>query len=234
MFIIDKIRARHLIAWSDSCGGQNKNFFIIAFWQYVLSTGRFDVIEHKFPEVGHSYMDSDRDFALIEKAVKRHEKIYSAETYRTIIRTVKRKNPFVVENIAGGLIAAKNFINIMRLTKKMKTTENDKVLFRQIRWIKINRVGYFQFRYSFDNSEPWKVVDIRGRRFSVDSLSQINLYSANLRKTAKRSIDENKFADLKKQLPYIPRIYKSFYENLVTGKTDNDSDDELDEDEYEY
>ena len=29
--------ARNLIAWSDSCAGQNKNFYIIAFWQMLLA-----------------------------------------------------------------------------------------------------------------------------------------------------------------------------------------------------
>jgi len=53
----------NLIAWSDSCCGQNKNFFIICLWQYLVAKHRFDVIDHKFPELGHSYIGSDRHFA---------------------------------------------------------------------------------------------------------------------------------------------------------------------------
>ena len=57
----------HLCAWSDSCAGQNKNYYIISFWQYVIRSGKCSVIDHKFPESGHSFLHSDRDFAQIEK-----------------------------------------------------------------------------------------------------------------------------------------------------------------------
>ena len=30
----------HLVVWSDSCAGQNKNFFIICLWQYFIAHGR--------------------------------------------------------------------------------------------------------------------------------------------------------------------------------------------------
>jgi len=65
-----------LVAWSDSCAGQKKNFYISKVWQYLVAKNRFQVIHHKFPETGHSYMDSDRDFAHVEKAVQQHQSIY--------------------------------------------------------------------------------------------------------------------------------------------------------------
>lgn len=34
---------------------------------------------HKFPEPSHTYLDSDRDFAQIEKKVRRHENIYTVD-----------------------------------------------------------------------------------------------------------------------------------------------------------
>ena len=39
---------KHLIAYSDSCGGQNKNFYIVCFWVYAIIRGFFEVIDHKF------------------------------------------------------------------------------------------------------------------------------------------------------------------------------------------
>ena len=59
-------RARHLIAWSDSCGGQNKNYTTVAFWWYVIESGKFDTIEHKFPKPGHTFMPIYSDFGKIE------------------------------------------------------------------------------------------------------------------------------------------------------------------------
>ena len=80
-FDVSGIQGGHLIAWSDSCGGQNKNFYVVSLWQYLIKSNKFALIEHKFPEVGHSYLDSDRDFALIEKEVKRTETVFAAEEY---------------------------------------------------------------------------------------------------------------------------------------------------------
>jgi hypothetical protein len=57
-----EVRSDKLIVWSDSCAGQNKNFYIISFWQWLIGTQRFKQIAHKFHIVEHSYMDSDRDF----------------------------------------------------------------------------------------------------------------------------------------------------------------------------
>jgi len=58
------------VAWSDACAGQNKNFFTVCFWQLLIKQQRFSLIDQKFPESGHSYMDLGRDFAHVEKAVK--------------------------------------------------------------------------------------------------------------------------------------------------------------------
>uniref|UniRef100_A0A915I0B0 DUF7869 domain-containing protein n=1 Tax=Romanomermis culicivorax TaxID=13658 RepID=A0A915I0B0_ROMCU len=94
-------KQEELLAWSDSCCGQNKNFVVVCFWQYLVASRRFKCVEHKFPEVGHSFMDSDRDFALIEKNVRKVESVYSASDYRSIISKCKLKKPFVVQDISG-------------------------------------------------------------------------------------------------------------------------------------
>lgn len=52
----------HLIIWSDQCGGQNKNFSVLSLYEYLILNNVFKIIDHKFPEVGHSYLESDRDF----------------------------------------------------------------------------------------------------------------------------------------------------------------------------
>ena len=66
---IESTQSRHLIAWCDSCSGQNKNFVVVTLWQYLMLSKKLDIIDQKFPEVGHSYMDSDRGFGIIEKAL---------------------------------------------------------------------------------------------------------------------------------------------------------------------
>ncbi|GFN84878.1 hypothetical protein PoB_001138400 [Plakobranchus ocellatus] len=63
--------ASNLIAWSDSCGGQNKNKNIISFWYCLLHVKQiFKSIEHKFPIPGHTFLPCERDFDVIEKKKK--------------------------------------------------------------------------------------------------------------------------------------------------------------------
>ena len=58
---------RKLIVWSDSCCGQNKNVKMMCLWLHMVESGILDEVVHKFFVPGHSMMDSDRDFDLIEK-----------------------------------------------------------------------------------------------------------------------------------------------------------------------
>lgn len=85
----------HLVIWSDSCSGQNKNFLLISLYQYLIHKGLFKTIDHKFPEVGHTYLDSDRDFGRTEKNLRKHQNIYSPEQYRDIIAKSSRKNKVI-------------------------------------------------------------------------------------------------------------------------------------------
>ena len=62
--------ATHLIAYSDSCGGQNRNINMVCFWMYIVASSEFPftVIDHKFMLSGHSHLPNNRDFGGIEAA----------------------------------------------------------------------------------------------------------------------------------------------------------------------
>jgi len=81
----------HLVIWSDFCADQNKNFNIISLYQFMVLKGDFKLIDHKFPEVGHSYLDSDRDFGRIEKRLRKNQNIYTPEQYCNIIKDASQK-----------------------------------------------------------------------------------------------------------------------------------------------
>lgn len=82
----------HLIIWSDSCSGQNKNATMLFLCQCLILKGYFKVIEYTFSEVGHSYLDSDRDFGRIEIHLRKHETIFLPDQYRDIIQNSGRNN----------------------------------------------------------------------------------------------------------------------------------------------
>jgi len=67
-----QVRDIHIFA--DSCGGQNKNINVIRYLHYcTVVVKRFDSITVTFPVRGHSYMECDKNMALINQR-------YPAET----------------------------------------------------------------------------------------------------------------------------------------------------------
>lgn len=69
-YIFTKLNAnvRELVIFCDSCGGQNKNYCMFRFIHYVVhTTKRLDVIKMVFPIRGHSYLECDKNMALINQ-----------------------------------------------------------------------------------------------------------------------------------------------------------------------
>ena len=90
------LQAKHLIAYSDSCGGQNRNINIMCLWQYVVCSDDFSytTIDNKFMISGHSYLPNDRDFGGIEGARRRQSSLYVPEQWGELVRKARRVNPF--------------------------------------------------------------------------------------------------------------------------------------------
>lgn len=119
---------RNLVVWSDSCAGQNKNFQIICLYQLMILKGIFQVIDHRFPEVGHTYLDSDRDFGRIEKVLRKHSTIFTPDQYRQIIKTACTRKS-TVNNMQQYFRDIDSLSNKMILVNK-KNLLNEKVPFR--------------------------------------------------------------------------------------------------------
>jgi len=79
--------------FSDGCGGQNKNYFILSFLS--LSKRLQIEIRHVYPVRGHSYCSCDRNFGLCGQKKKKVETIETVEDYISIIKSV-RNSPFIV------------------------------------------------------------------------------------------------------------------------------------------
>ena len=99
---------------------------MIALWQLLLVSGNFKVIDHKFPEVGHTYMDSDRDFGLIGSQVcKTRKGTYTVpmSSYIDLMKKFKKRNKFKVTDISPGLIAGKLMSLKLKPIKLQKKTD---------------------------------------------------------------------------------------------------------------
>ncbi|XP_063237439.1 uncharacterized protein LOC134539381 [Bacillus rossius redtenbacheri] len=67
---------KELHLYGDACGGQNKNNCMVRFLLSLTDTNRFDIIIHRFPIRGHSYLACDRDFALVKRVLKKTDRYY--------------------------------------------------------------------------------------------------------------------------------------------------------------
>lgn len=91
--IPDKIKVLRII--SDGCGAQNKNYYMMGMISHWLmnTTANIESIEYVFPIVGHSFLPSDRVFALIEKVIKKNDVIIKPDDYTEIFAEFGRVIP---------------------------------------------------------------------------------------------------------------------------------------------
>lgn len=56
--------------FSDTCSGQNYNQYLTCLMVYLVQTKHLNVIEHKYLESGHIYMEADSVHSAIENQHK--------------------------------------------------------------------------------------------------------------------------------------------------------------------
>ncbi|KAK9752739.1 hypothetical protein QE152_g3935 [Popillia japonica] len=86
----------HIIMYSDSCAGQNKNSFISAACFVALqNTPALETIDHKFLLPGHTHMECDSDHSLIERHKKKSQiNVEHPHDWAQLIRQVGKAKPF--------------------------------------------------------------------------------------------------------------------------------------------
>ena len=225
-------RPCHLITWCDSCAGQNKNFFLLCLWQFLILTKNFSAIEQKFPETGHSFLDSDRDFAQVEKLVRKEENIYTVDKYANLMAESQKRNKPSVTYMTGKFVEIKQLPAKLGLFNNTSNTQGQAVKFRdRVKWIKVTAFGSYEYRESFDETSAWKSVSIRRCSEAVKSAS-IELAS---KKTTQGNnmVSSKKLADLAKQLKFIPSIYQPFYKNIIDKANGDPADSDCISDQAE-
>lgn len=89
---------RKLQIFCDSCGGQNKNFTVLRFIHNIVhNEKKLDSIQITFPIRGHSYMECDKDFGLVNQKTKAELPQDWAEEFRTARH---KPSPFNVEEVS--------------------------------------------------------------------------------------------------------------------------------------
>ncbi|GFO00523.1 hypothetical protein PoB_002702800 [Plakobranchus ocellatus] len=217
--------ASNLIAWSDSCGGQNKNKNIIGFWYHLVHVKQiFKSLEHKFSIPGHTFLPCERDFGVIEKKKKgKHLQctiprdgialwkipaVYNPEGWYSLVEKAKTNNPFQVVRMRR-----QDFIDITPLKQQLifknSAADGSKVKLQKATRIKVSQdnPGNYFIAYSHNVDEAWQEVPI-GRPGMQKPVQPQALY------WGRREIAPAKVKDLKALCPFIPVQFKEFYTSL--------------------
>ena len=234
-FKFARSQAQNLIAFSDACGGQNRNINIVCFWMYVVGSSDFSyaTVDHKFMLSGHSYLPNDRDFETIEKASRHTQHVYVPEDWCVLVERARQRNPFTVKQMATSDFVS--IENVRSLIVYRKTnTQKQKVEWLNIRWLQISADHPFQvrYRYSLNSLEAWKTLDLRKRRVGrpadVGRVVLEPLYSGP------RPLSEKKLADLRVLTEFIPPIHHAYYRSLEATNDPIGSSSESEEEEESH
>lgn len=175
--ILDYIKSRvdqnhnkeiDIIFYSDNCGGQQKNKFLLSAYAYAVNMLTVKSITHKFLIRGHSQNEGDNVHSVIEKQIKRYLKsgpIYIPEQYKTLIGTAKKTGkPYTVVEMAHD-----KFYDVKALQESWGTNFSIDAEKNQIKWhdIKVLRLEKehpeeFFYKTSF-TEEVFKKACVRKR-----------------------------------------------------------------------
>ncbi len=181
-------------------GVRTKQNRSVAFFR-LMDARKFDRIDQKFAEPGHSFLPNDHDFGLIEKRGRKLNRIFLPQDWMRLISDSRGKpSPFKVKAMKReDFVSVKDMIS--SLTWRTNTSSGEKVRFRDIRWMKYSRIHSHKilFRYSHSENEHWKTVSYCKRGHRTD-LSKIKL---TLKYPGCRPIKKAKAADLVKLCPFL-------------------------------
>ena len=87
---------KHVIFYSDSCTGQNRNRYIATALLYTISAlPHLQTIEQKFLETEHTQMECDSMHAA-NKFAKTNTQIFVPSQWDTVLRMARRRSPYTV------------------------------------------------------------------------------------------------------------------------------------------
>ena len=201
-----------LRAYSDACGGQNRNSKLVMMWMYICMTTAIEKIDHKFMVSGDSFLPNDSDFGVIEKmAVKHVNDICVPEQWFRLIEKCKRNRPFQVVRMEQ-----QDFVSVGELAKYVTVRKLDEDG-NKVEWLKIQHIQIrkeaplkMYYKYSVQDELPFSCLSFvrKGRVLKQD-------FTLKLFYSKPRQVSHEKANDILKLLKYVPPIHHSLYEAVV-------------------
>lgn len=208
---------QHIIFYSDSCGGQNKNNIVAAMFLSVMESKlNLQTIDHKFLVPGHTHMECDVDHAIIERAKKKcGVKIDHPRDWYQLVRNAKRKTPFDVVPMTQQDFKKFDILLKGPLVVRHKNMTGNPFIWQNVKWLRYTKeYGVISYKESLDEKEPFLKLDLRRKRNSHGHLCE----NLKLLYDGPQPISEEKKQDLLSMLSLIDPEVRSFYTQLTTER----------------
>ena len=126
---------KHVILYSDACGGQNRNRFFATAMIYALQCNPpIEKIDHKFMESGHSEMEVDFMHAAIETA-KKNVSVYVPSDWKMLCHLARKQKPYTVVSLSNEQI-----ISFREMQAKVQVNLNQ-VKWPTVKWLRFERAA---------------------------------------------------------------------------------------------
>lgn len=216
--------------FSDNCPGQNRNKFLFSLYNYL--TQKYGIkIRHTFLQRGHTQSEGDSVHSVIEKAA-RNVPVYTPDQWYTLVRTSKRKNPYVVIEMSQE--------NIYDLKKLQQTTSlnweknecNEKICWNQIKTVQTDPElpNTILYKDSYKDEDAFKKLNIlkKGRKLLEVENKEVQLqqlYKELIPLTKKKYEHLQFLCDKKVILSQYHIFFRNLPFNEQYNRETNDSDD---------
>lgn len=222
-YLLEHCQGKDVIFYSDNCGAQNKNKFLISMYIYAVQTSDVRSITHKYLITGHTNNEGDSMHACIEKEKKRLLKsgpIYVPSEIVSTIRLAKKSGaPYSIKEYETF-----DFIDWKNVSEKIGknfsiNNENSKCNWNEIKAVKITKEDPFKMFYKCSYNTDFKdFIDIRhkmrGRQVDCKTMVLTKAYNEPA------LISKNKKKDLESlcKSNAIPQRHHQFFLNLKAGE----------------
>ena len=194
----------HIDAFSDNCGGQNKN--IVKFWTYIVQHTHIKSVDHQFLVSGHSFMECDQDFALIEKSKRKLTNIFTPDDWIHFVGGVSRK--FIVVKMHP-----QDFKSISPMDSYMKLNI---VGLSKMQWLHFEKDQPYKMFYKeiYNQEFPFDIMDLKQKTtYGRPKVQPATVVLPNLHINPPK-IKLPKYQNLMQLLPFVPPVHHKFYKDL--------------------
>ena len=202
-----------LYAWSDSCGGQNRNFNVTCYWLRIISEYQIENIIHRFPIKGHSYLPNDTDFGDVEKVKKKKDALYTVKQYTDMMRNSTKKKPVVAHLETDDFKDFTKGSNFKNLSKPVDTDGN------KFSWLNIQEfkyeVGLFGFKFRYNLDEEYRTCLLGPKPTPQQPKPTPKFTQPALLYPNGRKLAAPKVVDLMDLMQYVPEVYQGFYKAII-------------------